>query len=628
MLLLVAAAGAAHAEGQILLDQSRRIRGLHVFPVVGRPLEWRYLPNRARLASAEDGGPAFSLIRYVVNEPGKDTGKGVTDAAGGAVLHLLALYDTDPAQVKGALKDLKKSLEESGEHSPEALEQLRLEPIAFSAGRYTLVSSVLKQPEAASPGGMAAPAADASADAEARVTRVLATGPAPVLEGQRIALSFELEPQQSQLLLESFRMANPDVSIAFDMSFDGLTDAYDAEVVVDWDQFHTSGAFEAGGSAFIVSADIALAFDELRRDNTIKITSRGASKSMEALVEHVYGKLLDMLFRPVTPEKVPEDQKGDMLDALGSMFGPKGALSSRNLFGIGVAMAYELKHYRTSGQSVLRFDQQDNVVRHAYIANNVGDLWTAHGEDPRYFRTVNLADPTFQQREVHVAVDGALVQELGASINSATLHLRKQHGDGSQTVRELLIDRKTVEEKAGDLRLVYGWQQDADRVEWLAYDVRTEWRFDGGQSFATDWQRKESAVIDLEAPYQRQVVELMGSEALGQQGVKAVVARVEYPFFGQTRRQQLVVRPAKGEHEGRLEITLPRDAQGYDYTLTWMLSGGKQRIQSGRDESFFLMIDELPAEAAPGAAPPAPATEPAPAPPTTLLDTAAGRAAA
>jgi hypothetical protein len=614
MLLVVAAAAAAHADGQILLDQGRRIRGLHVFPVVGRPLEWRYLPNRARLASAQDGAPEFSLIRYVVNEAGKDTGKGVTQAEGGAVLHLLALYDTDPAQVKGARADLKKSLEDAGQ-SAEELEQLRLEPIVFSSGRYTLVSSVLKQKQ--------------EATGDERVTRVLATGPAPVLEGQRIALSFELEPEQSALLLESFRMANPDVAISFDMSFDGLTDAYDAEVTVDWDQFHTSGAFEAGGSAYFVSADISLAFDELRRNNTIKIVSRGASKSMESLVDHVYGKLLDMLFRPVMPEKVPEDQKGDMLDALGAMFGPQGSLSARNVFGIGVAMAFELKHYRTSGQSVLRFDQQDSVVRHAYIANNVGDLWTAYGNDPRYFRTVNLADPTFQQREVHVAVDGGLVKELGSAINSATLTLRKQHADGTQTVRELLIDRKTLEEKAGDLRLVYGWQQDTDRVEWLAYDVRTEWRFDGGQSFATDWQRKATAVIDLEAPYQRQLVELMGSELLSQQGVKAVVARVEYPFFGQTRRQQLVVRPAKGEHEGKLEITLPRDAKGYDYTLTWMLAGGKQRIQSGRDESFFLLIDELPAEGAPApASAPAPEAAPAPAPPTTWFLPADARAAA
>jgi hypothetical protein len=613
ILCALALSGAARADGQLLLDQGRDVRGLHLFPVAGRPLEFRYLPNRARLATSPDGGPAFSFIRYVVNEAGKDTGKGVTQAGGGGVLHLLALYDTDEAQVKAAYGALRKELQDGGSDE-EQLKQLRLEPIVFDAGRYTLVSSVLRQNQAKPVVGAGSPqeGAPAAADDD-RVRRVLATGRAPVLEGQRIALSFELDPQQTTLLLESFRMANPDISISFDMSFDGVTDAYDAEVVVDWDQFHTSGAFEAGGSAYFVSADIALGFDELRRNNTIRIVSRGSSKSMEALVESVYAKLLDMLFRPIAPEQVPEDKRGDLMDALGTMFGPKGVLSSRNLFGIGAHMAFELKHYKTSGRSVLRFDQQDSVARHAFIAANVGDLWTDHGEDPRYFRTVNLADPAFQQREVHVAVDGALLAELGKSINSAVITLRKHHGDGTDTVKELVVDRKVVEEHAGDLRLVYGWAQDADRVEWLAYEVRTEWRFEGGQGFTSDWHRAQSAMIDLEPPYQRQVVELMGNpDVLAQQGVRAVVARVEYPFFGQTRRQQFVVRPASGEHEGRFEITLPRDAKGYDYTLTWMLAGGKQRVQSGRDENFFLLLDELPPE--PAATPGAPATAPTTAP--------------
>lgn len=55
-----------------------------------------------------------------------------------------------------------------------------------------------------------------------------------VLQGSKIALSFELDPQRSKLLLESFKTNTPDVSIVFDLTFSGLLDAYNAKMTVDW----------------------------------------------------------------------------------------------------------------------------------------------------------------------------------------------------------------------------------------------------------------------------------------------------------------------------------------------------------------------------------------------------------
>ena len=591
MLAAVALLGAADAlaADQLLIDQGRRIGGLWLFPIADRPHDWRYLPNSARLAADAAGHPQFSFIRYVSNELSKPGGdKSITQAGGGGVIHFLVLYETPEEQVAAARRILRKQAEQQG--GADAAKLVNLAPIVFDSGRYALVSSVLTQ-ERSGDGA----AGENEAEPAAPRRRMLDTGAAPVLEGQRIALSFELAPEQTTLLMESFRMATPDISLVFDLVFNGLEDAYDAELVVDWDQFHTTGAFAAGGSAFFVSADIELGFDQLRRDNAIKLVSRGASASMESMVDRVYGKLLDFLFRPVMPEQVPEHERGDMLDALGEMFRPGGVLSSRNLFGFGAHAAFELRHYKTSGRSVMSFNQQDVVDRHSYITFNIGDLFARYGEDKRFFRTVNLDDATFQQREVHVAVDGQLVKELAHSINSVTVHLRKQHQDGSETVREMVIDRQKLEEQAGDLRMAYGWSEDRDRVAWLGYDYRTDWRFEGGRGFSTDWTRAESAMIDLLAPYQRQKIELMGDpEDLTQRGVRAVIVRVEYPFFGEIKKQQVVVRPAKGEAEGALEITLPRDAGAYDYAMTWMLAGGGKRETTGRDENFFLMLDEIP----------------------------------
>ena len=40
---------------------------------------------------------------------------------------------------------------------------------------------------------------------------------------------------------------------------------------------------------------------------------------MEALLTTVYAKLLELLFRPVEPERVPDGQRGGLMDALNTM---------------------------------------------------------------------------------------------------------------------------------------------------------------------------------------------------------------------------------------------------------------------------------------------------------------------
>jgi len=456
-------------------------------------------------------------------------------------------------------------------------------PVVFDEGRYLLVSSIL-DPEAGS-----------------QRRQVLASGRAPVLEGNRLAFSFDLEPREATLLLESFQMATPDVSIVFDMTFHGLSQAYQAELIVDWAEVRESEAFSAGASVYFVSADVEVGFEQLRRDNAIRLVTRGSDATMEALLDSVYGKLLELLFHPVEPETVPEDQRGGLMDAIAALVDTKsGPLGSRNTTGFGAYAGYQLKEMRSSGLSVLDFNHRSTVERHSFVTFNIGDLHRRYGDDPSYFRAVNLEDPTFQQREIRVGIDGALLGEFDRLINSATVTLRKRHDGGDVTLRELVVDRGKVEESGGDLRMVYGWKQDTDRLGWLSYDTRTRWSFKGGGAYETDWQASDAAMVELFAPYERRTIELTGDfETLAERGVRAVVVQIEYPFFGETRRQQLVARVDNPPDQRSLEITLPRDQFEIDYTITWRLQGNQTLVSHGRDASGLLFIDELPTEHGP-----------------------------
>lgn len=561
----------------LAIDQGMRIGGLWCFPLADNPRQYVYLPNQARLATDEGGRPQFSFVRYVVNRPAAEAGSAtVTAAGGGGVLHFLVLYETPAGQVEAAQKALRQHFKDD--------EIVLRGPVVFADGRYALVSSVLN-PAGGPP-----------------ERRLLATGRAPVLEGDRLALSFELRPEEASLLMESFRMATPDVSLVFDMSFQGLSDAYDAELFIDWSEVRKSKGFSAGGSVYFVSAEVEAMFDDMLRNNAIRLRSSGSDAAMEGLLNNVYGKLLELMFRRVEPERVPADQRGGLSDAIGALINQKGGLlSSGRTTGFGLHAGFQLKDMRSSGTSTLNFNHRATVERHSFITFNIGDFHKRYGSDPNYFRAVNLDDPTFQQREIHVGVDGALLPEFDRFVNSVTVTLRKQHQDGRETLRELVIDRETVKKAGNDLRLVYGWSGDADRLAWLAYDWRTRWNFKGGGTYASDWVRDDKAMIDLFAPYERRTVQLLGdTEALRRQGVRAVVVQVEYPFFTGKRRQQLVARPDRPIDEQQLEITLPLNQYDYDYGITWQLEGNQRLSRGGRDSSGLIFIDELPEPARPG----------------------------
>jgi hypothetical protein len=210
---------------------------------------------------------------------------------------------------------------------------------------------------------------------------------------------------------------------------------------------------------------------------------------------------------------------------------------------------------------------------------------------------------------VQIGLDGALLPEFERYINGVTLTLRKQHQNGEETLREVVLDRRAVQADSGKngLKVVYTWNGDEDRAAWLQYDYRTRWSFKGGGSHQTEWTRADAPMIDLFTPYERRVVQIVGDRSvLKQRGVRAVVVEVSHPFFGERRTQTVVVRPdqassgssgddAAASAEPRIEITLPLGQQEYGYVITWQLEGNRRLTAKGTDTGGIVFIDEVPA---------------------------------
>ncbi|UCC84270.1 MAG: hypothetical protein JSW46_04900 [Gemmatimonadota bacterium] len=447
-------------------------------------------------------------------------------------------------------------------------------PIVFDEGRYTLVSSVLNPDRS-----------------------VVASGRAPVLEGNQLAFSFYLDPVRASLLSGSLTTATPDVSVVFDMTFSGLRDAYDAELVIDWSEVHKTVQATAGGSVFFIGADVDVMVGELQRTSAILLRSAGEDATMERLVTSAYEKAVELLFRPIEIDDVPEAEQGNLLDALAALASPEGlSRAARAITGFGLYGGFRLRDIKTSGSSVLTFSHSAAVDRHATIVFNIGDLHRRWGGDPDLFRHLR-DDPAFRRREITLTVDGALVPELESYINGVTVTMRKRHDSGRETVDEVFLSRARLASDTGEVRLSYGWD-DTSWAGWSQYEYRLSWSFRDGGTHTTDWIRTDNPAINLYTPYERRSIELLGDlSTLTERGVQAVAVEIEYLFFGRPLRESVLLRPTEEADDARqIDITIPRGELVYDYKITWFLTGGRRAEATGRDSSGLILVNEMPGD--------------------------------
>ncbi|MCB0375080.1 MAG: hypothetical protein KDD04_04090, partial [Sinomicrobium sp.] len=529
-----------------------------------------YLPTRARLALDEEKEPKFSFMRYITERQSAEASANtVTEAGGGGILHFLILYDTPEEQIQGAQAALRQKLEND--------KIIIRGPMVFDSGKYTLISSILNR------------------DTGAEERKVLSIGEAPVLENSSIALSFDVSPLDSKLLLESFKMDTPDISLIFELAFSGLSDSYDATLEIDWSEVKKSKSFGAGGSIYFIGADVEMGFDELLKNNAIRLITTGSNASMEALLNTVYNKLLEVMFKPVEAASVPPEQRGSMMDAITALTGSGGLLSSGNTTGFGLSASYQLKEMRIQGKSDLFFKGRSTISRHHFVTFNIGDLYQKYGKDERFFRDVPLWDPAFQQREVYVGIDGDLEKEFESMLNSVTVTLRKKHLNGAETLADILIKKESFKDYEGRLSMRYLNQGDTVRTDWLKYEYKTSWKFKGGGGYETPWQTENSAMVNLFIPFQRRSIHLEGDmELFKEKDIRAVSVQISYPFFDRTKQHRVTIRPGDDLNEKAFEITLPNNVEDVNYKITWIRKNGSKQETEGVDNFGIIFIDEIP----------------------------------
>lgn len=255
---------------QVLLDEPVRAGELTLFPSYDDDKVFYYVLDKARLAEDENGRKQFSLLRYVDNKASAANDPESTEGEGGGILHALVTLEVTQEQIRDAQRELQRV-------RPGARIQ---GPVIYKSGKFALISAF----------------ADENGDL---TEKVLGVGSAPILDGQKAAVSLLLTKQGSKILWQSFHTPTPDISFSFEMDMEGYRSPKRGVIEANFEQIYNHQAFNVGLASTYLSGEIKGAFDDLYREGAIKVTQVGDDDDIDKLLELAYKKLTDAMFQSV-----------------------------------------------------------------------------------------------------------------------------------------------------------------------------------------------------------------------------------------------------------------------------------------------------------------------------------------
>ena len=262
---------------QILLDKPVRAGELICFPDLNDPLAYYYVNDKPHLSMDANGKPQFSFLRYVENvRSGADQAE-AREGEGGGIVHAVVALSVTKEQIAAAQRELQRT-------TPGAK---LMGPVVYKSGKFGLVSSFK--------------------DTSGNLTKqVVGLGNAPLLDGEKAAVSMQLTKLGAKILWESFQTPTPDISFTFEMDMSGYRSPHRALIEANFDQIYEHKAFAVGVATQYLAAEIKVAFDDLKREGAIKLTQVGSDEKLDALITTAYNKISDIMFSPMNGTGSPD----------------------------------------------------------------------------------------------------------------------------------------------------------------------------------------------------------------------------------------------------------------------------------------------------------------------------------
>lgn len=592
--LLLAASFASPAAALVKYDEGRRVvNGVQLLQDAQDENLYWYLPTAPRVATKPDGSLEFLCVKYV--------GQG-GDASGG-IFHALVEFTLLPEEEAELKKAIEKELGGAKLAGPVPLMQA-VEDGQKGMGSFRIVSATL------------------SDSGEGGFTRSLvSSGRAPLTPGSKASVAASLNQQGATLLFDTFQAPTSDVSVAITAYYEAQVRAYNAKVHAKMDVVyeHFSRVFAAQqGYTKRQLRDIT---DEMTKSGeiTIEVVDRSKglgldSTSMQAIVDLVTTKLTDLMFdAEMGWAKAPEKEQAV----------ESGQLAGRQERG-GFAKFFAGtgdQEYITDNQYVLK--KRKDINRNEFTLNlsqqttirvpfdssgNIGGFYSAHGQDPRYFRIVNMDDKSFQKREVYFRVDGDFIDAFQDTVNFVSVNFRKVYEDGDREAEtgQLIFTHDDVKNGNTMKSITYPRLGDASE-SWLDYEYQVRWSVRDRPTLPIpkkedEWIRTADPAVSLVPPFTKRVVEIDADrEQFGQAGIRTAVVEFATPIAGKAKIvKRATLKANDSEPSSTVSIYHDRGAD-VGWRVKWHSTKGATKTEAHGLESEYLYLVPPEPEATPTA---------------------------
>lgn len=521
--------------------------------------EYYYLPTNLRLSKKEDGTPEFIFVKYTTEETAEAGG------VQGALMHFLMEWGLTPDQenelqqkIASKLGDLKNVNPRYAEvQNPKVLGPATLKS-DVEGETFRIVSGTLTN--------------------EKFTPNMVTSGKAPLLPGSKMAVAAILEKNGAQLLAATFEKARSitDVSLNLRFQYQVLTPAVDGSITVNWTQIshlfqqfrreytHSDvddGTLPVSNSLSddeITDTEKDSLFSYLIQNKAVDIKLDKLEKD-DPIAQEVTQTFLDYFLSSVAEKSFSDPEEGKAVESLNNEYAP-----SENLY------KYTFDSKRMETKMKMGIEQYNLKVRipvtqEMTITENLASWYDGVKHNKSCVTSVNLNDPFFQHREIHLILDGEAEQMFGDEVNAVSVDIRKRRSSGNDFQDAIMIDKKSLE-KGTLASLTYARGDDRNPD---VYEYRTSWNLKGTiYPENPEWQKGDWKGINLVAPVAPRTILFEGDLAeLQEMGIPRATLQLRYQKFGKEVETNIPLTVSKGQPLIEKVIYTDKDTRGYVYRL-------------------------------------------------------------
>jgi len=553
--------------------------------------EYYYLPTNLRLSKKDDGTPEFIFVKYTTEE------NAAAGGVQGALMHFLMEWGLTPAQ-----------------------EQELQQKVAVKLGDLKNVNpmySEVKNPKVVGP-------ATLKSDVEGETFRIVSgtltnekftpnmvtSGKAPLLPGSKMAVAAILEKNGAQLLAATFEKARSitDVSLNLRFQYEVLTPAVDGVITVNWSEIsHLYQEFQRN-YAHTDKDDDTMPVSNSLKDDEITETEKDSLfsylisnkavvirldqlKADDPVAKEVTETFMEYFLATVADKDYSDPEEGEPIERPGNdAYEPSGDLYKYTF------NSRRMETKMKQGIETYSLKLRIPVVQEMSITENLASWYDGVKHNKKCVTSVNLNDPFFQHREIHLILDGQAEQMFGDEVNAVTVDIRKKRSSGNDFQNAITIDKNTL--KNGTLATLTYARGDDKNPD--VYEFRTSWNLKGN-IYPEDpqWEKGDWKGINLVAPVAPRTIQFEGDLAQMQEmGIPRATLQLRYMKFGKEVETNIPITVSKGQALIEKTIYTDKETQGYVYRLILTPKTGDKLVlpweaKINDDYVYAVIPDEL-----------------------------------